>query len=119
MKSFRIFLAPLAAAGVFCTALPARAQLDSRRIVVRQKPVKTNLLRLKAEVIRFDGRSITVRERDNPTSIHTFTFAPQIQGKMEQLLERGGYQYGDRVEVRYQAGQTVAQEIKGKPTWPI
>lgn len=119
MKSFRTSLAALAAAGAFLVVFPARAQLDSQRIVIRQRPVKTNLLKLKAEVIRFDGRSITVRERDNPTFVHTFTFAPEIQGKMEQLLERGGYRFGDRVEVRYQAGQTVAQEIKGKPSRPI
>jgi hypothetical protein len=37
---------------------------------------------------------------------------------MQKLLDRGGYQYGDKVEIQHEAGSDVALQIKGKPSRP-
>ena len=73
---------------------------------------------LKGEVVRADANSITVRHLDNALALETFTFAPGIQDKMRKIFDRGGYQYGDKVSVLRQPGQTVALKIHGKPSKP-
>jgi hypothetical protein len=37
---------------------------------------------------------------------------------MEKILDSGGYQYGDKVEIFYTSGTTVALRIDGKPSKP-
>lgn len=116
----RLALPALLVLTVGFTAAPARAQMDSRPpIVVKQSPPKVKILRLRAEVIHFDSRSITVQEQGNSLYVHTFTFAPGIQDKMQKVSDAGGYQYGDQVEIRYADGGNVALEIKGKPSRPL
>ena len=74
---------------------------------------------LKAEVIHFDSNSITVREADNERMVHTFTYAASAQSQVQKILDKGGYQYGDKVRIRYQAGQTIALAIHGRPSKPL
>lgn len=73
---------------------------------------------IKAKVIHFDAHSIIVSQIDNPRMIHTFTYATNIQDKMQQLEDNGGYQWGDKVKILYVPGQTVALKIRGKPSKP-
>ena len=35
---------------------------------------------------------------------------------MLQIAARGGYRYGDKIEIEYAAGSDVALQIKGKPS---
>ena len=35
---------------------------------------------------------------------------------MQKLMDQGGYQYGDKVRILYQQGQTVALRVRGKPS---
>ena len=65
------------------------------------------------------GEVLIVREQGNQLSIHTFTYADDIQGRMEQISEAGGYQYGDHVKIMYQPGQLVALKVRGKPSKPL
>lgn len=105
-------------AALALTGGPAHAQMSSSApIVVKQEPAKDRWL--KAEVIHADGVAIMVRDQKNSMDVTTFTYAPEIRDKMQQLLDRGGYQYGDKVKIRYQTGQTVALEVRGKPSKPI
>lgn len=102
-------------------AAPVRAQIVSKPIVIRASVGATpkSSLRgnwLKAEVIHADSNSMIVRERDNGMMIHTFTYSPQIQAQMQRLSDQGGYQYGDKVKILYQQGQTVAVRVHGKPS---
>ncbi len=117
MKSYRIFAAA-ALAAMAVAAAPARAQLStSTPIVVKQdrpKPVW-----LKAEVVHADAHSMIVREQANSLAVHTFTYSPKIQGAMQQLTDQGGYQYGDKVKIFYQPGDTVALKVAGKPSKPL
>ena len=125
MKTLRILstLAVLAAGVAFGTT-PAKAQADpvsplntSPPIVVKQKAVKP--IWLKAEVIHADQLSLLVREEDNGLNIHTFTYSDKAREKMQAVLEAGGYQYGDKIKIRYMPGKTEALDIQGDPSKPI
>jgi hypothetical protein len=59
---------------------------------------------------------MVVREQGNGMMIHTFTYTPQVQAQMQRILDAGGYQYGDKIKVLYQQGQTVALRVRGKPS---
>jgi hypothetical protein len=125
MKTLRIVLALAAlAAGVAFGTTPAKAQADpvsplntSPPIVVKQKAVKP--IWLKAEVIHADQLSLLVREEDNGMNIHTFTYSDKAREKMQAVLDAGGYQYGDKVRIRYMPGKTEALDIQGDPSKPI
>jgi hypothetical protein len=131
MKSSRIFAALVAlAAALAIPAGLARAQSaapdtpaaapavrTARGSAASKKSPKGNWL--KAEVIHFDSNSMIVREEANERVVHTFTYAPELKDKMQQILDRGGYQYGDKVKILYEPGQTVALKVHGKPSKPL
>jgi len=99
-------------------ALASDAQISERApIVVRQSPAKpTKSVWLKAEVIHADRNSIIVRERGDLVAIHTFTYSTQLKTKMETFADQGGFHVGDKVEILYQPGQSVALKLHGKPS---
>jgi hypothetical protein len=125
MKTLRIFAALAAlAAGIAFTSAPAKAQSDQASplntnspIVVKQKAAKP--LWLKAEVIHADQLSLLVREEDHGLNIHTFTYSDKAREKIQAVLEAGGYQYGDKIQIRYMPGKTEALDIRGEPSKPL
>lgn len=129
MTKLKIFAAAIAlSAALGISAGSARAQAAAAAAAAA--PIVVHTIRsivpksktsgdwMKAEVIHFDASRIIVSEDDNPRMIHTFTFATTLQPKMQTLMDKGGYQYGDRVKILYQPGQTVAVKIHGKPSKP-
>ncbi len=116
----RISFALFAAAVLGAVAAPARAQIDiSKPIAIKTIKPKPKLARFQGEVLHANPLAITVRSRENERAIRTFTYAPKVKEQMQQILDRGGYQYGDKVEIRYEAGGDVALRIKGKPSKPL
>ena len=124
MKNFSIFAAAMLMGGLMAAA-PAHAQVTmSAPIVVRSSGTTTSGSSgaaakgnwLQAEVIHADSNSMIVRERANGMMIHTFTYTPELQAAMAKLLDQGGYQYGDKVQILYQPGQTVALRVRGRPS---
>ena len=85
--------------------------------MVKQKAAKP--VWLKAEVIHADQLSLLVREEDNGLNIHTFTYSDKAREKIQAVLEAGGYQYGDKIKVRYMPGKTEALDIRGGPSKPL
>jgi hypothetical protein len=122
MKSERIILvAFLIFAGAFASRRAGAQVTTSSPITVNAKttkPAKVKIDTFKGEVVRMDTVSIIVRDPKNSYLVRTFTFSPDLTKKLQGLIERGGYQPGDMVEVRYQDGSSVAQLIKGKPSKP-
>ncbi len=118
MKKFSILAAIAVAAAFSVAAVPAHAQISSTLVTRSPKPTNTAVRGswLKAEVVRADANSMVVREQANGMMIHTFTYTPEVQAQMEKLLDQGGYQYGDKVRILYQQGQTVALRVRGKPS---
>jgi hypothetical protein len=85
-------------------------------LVTMRHPTPEGSEWLKAEVIHADAVTLIVRERANEYAIHTFNFSSNLQPKMQAMLDKGGFQYGDRVSVLMMPGQTVALRVHGKPS---
>jgi hypothetical protein len=105
------------ALAAFCAARPALAQNMSAPIVVKSStaPVKPGWL--KVEVIHADSNSMVVREQANSMMVHTFTYSPALQAAIQKIVDAGGgYQYGDKIKILCQQGQTVALRIEGRPS---
>ena len=62
---------------------------------------------------------ITVRGKENELAVRTFTFTEEAASKMQKIIDKGGYQYGDKVTVFYDPTTNKAIKIKGKPSKPI
>ncbi len=113
MKSRRIFAACAAlVAGLAIVAAP----LGAKRAAPTPAAKAGSKIWLKAEVVHADAQSIVVREQSDTRMIHTFTYTPAVQAQMREIIQQGGYRYGDTVKILYQQGQTVALEIQGKPS---
>jgi hypothetical protein len=116
---FSVFL--LAAGALFFTGVSARAQMATGA-AIKFKPVHTQEVKpakTRFEVLHMMTTGIQVRSVTNGLEIHTFTYSDQIRDAMLKLLEQGGYQYGDKIEIQYQLGTEVALKIKGKPSKPL
>jgi len=128
MKSYSIALVCAAlATALWLSATPARAQapgpLIAAPIIVKtldaiasKRGANAKGEWLKGEVIHADAQSIIVSEPDNERMIHTFTISPTLKDQMQAIVDRGGYQYGDKVKILHQHGQTVALKVSGKPS---
>jgi hypothetical protein len=102
-----------------CIAAPAaRAQVTTGKTITVKvktpKPRKPKLEIFNGEVLHMDANSIMVRDASNTAMVMTFTYTPALSKKLQKLLARGGYPYGERVRVKYAKGSTVAQGISGK-----
>lgn len=62
---------------------------------------------------------ITVRSKENELAVQTFTLSEEARVKMQKLIDKGGYQYGDKVTVYYDPTTNQALKIKGKASKPI
>lgn len=112
MKSFSTLALAcgLALVGAFF-APGASAQMSP---VVMAKQASQKPVWLKAEVVRFDQNSMTVRVAGDEMRILTFTYAPSAQPQVQKALDAGGYQYDDNIKIRYIPGTSVALRVRGK-----
>jgi hypothetical protein len=118
----------LAAAGAFSS--PAAAQNPISPIIVdtavpiiinaiKPQPKATGLGKFEGYVQHANIAQITVRARGNDMALQTFPLSEKASAKMQQIIDRGGYQYGDKVTIFYDPATLKAMEIKGKPSKPI
>jgi hypothetical protein len=69
-------------------------------------------------VVNATVAQITVRAKGNDMAMQTFPLAPDASAKMLQIIEKGGYQYGDKVTVFFDPESKKALKVKGKPSKP-
>jgi len=62
---------------------------------------------------------ITVRAKGNDMSLQTFSLSEQASAQMQTIVDKGGYQYGDKVTVYYDQTSLKALKVKGKPSKAI
>jgi len=62
---------------------------------------------------------ITVRAKGNDMALQTFSLSEQASAKMQVVVDKGGYQYGDKVTVYYDQVSLKALKVKGKPSKAI
>lgn len=89
-------------------------------IVVKQKPPKkTQYPVFEGTVMHATIAQITVRGLENELAVRTFPLSTEVSQKMQAIMDKGGYQYGDRVKIWYDPTSQQALKIKGKPSRPI
>lgn len=107
----------LAAGLTFSSArVTAQAQPLSTELPVKPKAVKP--LKFEGQVIASSSATITVRSKDNAMLTQTFTYTPEVRDQMIKILNKGGYQFGDKVVIHYTPGSTTAVKLQGKPSKP-
>jgi hypothetical protein len=120
----------LVAAGIF--SVPAAAQGPATVPViiaetaapiiigaVKPKPKLTGLDKFEGFVMHANNAQITVRAKGNDMAIRTFPLSQEASDKMQKIIDKGGYQYGDKVTVYYVPATSQAIKFKGKPSKPI
>lgn len=86
---------------------------------IKPKPKVTGLGKFEGYVMNANIAQITVRAKGNDMAIRTFPLSQQMSAKMQTIVDKGGYQYGDKVTVYYNPANSQAVKLKGKPSKPI
>lgn len=86
---------------------------------VKPKPKPTGMLKFEGYVMHANTAQVTVRAKGNDMAIQTFALSEPVAAKMQQIVDKGGYQYGDKITVYYDAQTRQAVKIKGKPSRPL
>jgi len=83
---------------------------------VKPTPKPNGLNKFEGFVLHANIAQITVRAKGNDLAIRTFPLSQAAAAKMQQIVDKGGYQYGDKVTVLYEPASQKAVKIKGKPS---
>jgi hypothetical protein len=83
---------------------------------VKPKPKPSGVEKFEGFVMHANVAQITLRAKGNDLAIRTFALSPDATIKMQQIVDKGGYQYGDKVTVLYDPASQTAMKIKGKPS---
>ena len=129
-KTAGLALAALALGSLFCSPAWAQAPVVVAPVVVdtavpiivralKPKPTPAGLAKFEGFVLHANIAQITARQKGNEMSIQTFSLSQQAALKMQQIVDKGGYQYGDKVTVYYDPATMKAAKFKGKPSKPI
>jgi hypothetical protein len=120
------FALPLAlAAMVMCprtqaqspaTVVPVVLDTAVPIVVNAVKPKPTGLSKFEGYVMNANIAQITVRAKGNDMAIQTFALSPQAAAKMQAIVDKGGYQYGDKITVLYDPASLQVIKLKGKPS---
>ena len=116
-------------AAVFCPSAEAQDPVLTPIIVDTAVPIVVNTIKPKHKptgLAKFEGfvmhaniAQITARAKGNDLAILTFPLSQEASAKMQQIVDKGGYQYGDKVTIFYDPVTKKAINIKGKPSKPI
>jgi hypothetical protein len=80
---------------------------------------KPGQLKFEGYVMNANSTQITVKAKGNDMAIQTFALSAPVSTKMQQIIDQGGYQYGDKITVYYDTTTHQALRIKGKPSRPL
>jgi hypothetical protein len=103
---------PVVAPVVVDTAVPIIVS------AVKPKP-KPGVAKFEGFVMHANIAQITVRAKGNDMAIRTFPLSEAASLKMQQIVDKGGYQYGDKVTVLYDPNSQKALRVKGKASKAI
>jgi hypothetical protein len=65
-------------------------------------------------VMNANSAQVTVQSKDNPNALQTFPLSADAATKMQKIIDKGGYQYGDKITVTYDTKTHQALKFKGK-----
>ena len=127
VAQFAVLRCALAAGFAFSAVAAANAQIPASVavpvietavpiVVATIKPNRPQFPKFEGTVINATVAQITVRAKGNDMAIQTFPLAPDASAKMLQIIDKGGYQYGDKVTVFFDPESKKALKVKGKPS---
>jgi hypothetical protein len=94
--------------------IPVVASAAAPIVISAVKPRPSGLAKFEGFVMNANTTQITVRAKGNDMAIQTFTLSRQASTKMQQAIDKGGYQWGDKVTVLYDPNSLQAVKVKGK-----
>lgn len=118
----------LIAAAFFCPSAVAQAPVAPIVVdtavpmvinAVKPKPKPNGTVKFEGFVMNANTAQITARAKGSDLTIQTFALSQQASQKMQQIVDKGGYQYGDKVTIYYNPSTMQAVKFKGKPSKPI
>jgi hypothetical protein len=83
------------------------------------KPKPTGLQKFQGFVMNSNRAQVTVRAKGDDLGIQTFPLSQPVADQMQKIIDKGGYQYGDKITVYYDPQTRTAIRIKGKPSRPL
>jgi hypothetical protein len=83
---------------------------------VKPKPKPTGLSKFEGTVMQANSVQITLKAMGNDLSIQTFPLSQAASLKMQQIIDKGGYQYGDKVKLEYDPQSMKVVKFRGKPS---
>jgi hypothetical protein len=83
---------------------------------VKPKPKNTGLVKFQGTVLHANTAQVTVRAKGNDMAIQTFPLSTAASTKMQTIIDKGGYQYGDKITIFYDPQSMQAMKFKGKPS---
>ena len=83
---------------------------------VTPKPKNIGLVKFEGFVMSANTAQVTVRAKGNDMAIRSFALSQPAATKMQQIVDKGGYQYGDKITVYYDPQSLEAMKFKGKPS---
>ena len=86
---------------------------------VKPKPKPTGLAKFEGTVLLANSVQITVKAMGNDLAIRTFPLSEAASVKMQQIIDKGGYQHGDKVKLEYDPQSMKVVKFKGKPSKPL
>jgi sugar phosphate permease len=86
---------------------------------IKPKPKNTGLVKFEGYVMHANVAQVTAKAKGNDMSIQTFPLSETASTKMQQVLDNGGYQYGDKITIYYDPQSLRAIKFKGKPSRPL
>ena len=86
---------------------------------IKPKSKTVGLGKFEGYVMHANIAQITLRAKGNDMSLETFTLSQVAATKMQTIVDKGGYQYGDKVTVYYDPATKQALKVKGKPSKAI
>ncbi len=127
VAQFALLRCALAAGFAFSAVAAANAQVPASVavpvietavpiVVATIKPNRPQFPKFEGTVINATVAQITVRAKGNDMAIQTFPLTPDASAKMLQIIDKGGYQYGDKVTVFFDPESKKALKVKGKPS---
>lgn len=105
-------------AAILAISVPPAGAQDPAASAAPSAAPSEKVIKTRFEVLHMLYQSIQVRSLTDMRELHTFTYAPAIRDQMQNIFNNGGFQYGDKVEVWYHPGESVALRVKGKPSKP-
>jgi hypothetical protein len=86
---------------------------------VKPKPKYVGLGKFEGYVMHANIAQITLRAKGDDMSLETFSLSQEASARMQTIVDKGGYQYGDKVTVYFDPTTKQALKVKGKPSKAI